>query len=414
MPITDIRTPVLLLRAVGHSGLGIVRSLGSLGVPVYSLEAQRVTPASYSRYSTGHFTWDIQGRSAEESIRFLINIARKLGRRALLFPTRDHAAIFIAENSAALQPWFDFPRQPVELVHRLCSKKAMHEMALSAGVPVPTSCLPQSRREAADFCASAQFPILVKAIDGDRMVARIGKRQFLVDTIDELLRIYDAIADPENIMLQEYIPGPEENCWIFQGYFDHNSACLAAYTGQKLRQCRAYGGDTCLGVSSDNAVIKNTVAPFLTAIGYRGLVDLCIRYDPRDGRYKVLDINPRIGANARIFVSETGLDQARIYYADMTGQTCSPEPVNQGRKWLVEDYDVVSCVRYGLDGNLGLREWVKSFSGVRELAYLSARDPMPVLARLTDDVREISNRLFRHRQPHRAPATHPEAAAEIS
>lgn len=415
MQISDTRTPVLLLRAVGHSGLGIVRSLGSMGVPVYSLEGQRVTPAACSRYSMGHFTWDLQGRPVEQSIRFLKEIARKLGRRILLIPTRDQAAIFIAENSAALEPWFDFPKQSALLVHNLCSKKAMYELARQGSVPVPFTCLPQSRREAATCAACAQFPVLLKAIDGDRMAACIGKRQFIVKTAGDLLRIYDAISDPENIMLQEYIPGAEENCWIFQGYFDRNSHCLAAFTGQKLRQCRAYGGDTCLGVCRENATIKETVVPFLTSIGYRGLVDLCIRYDARDGLYKVLDINPRIGANARIFVSETGLDLARIYYADMTGQSCPAESVREGRKWLVEDYDLVSSIRYGLDGNLSLREWISSFRGVRELAYLNARDPIPMFARLAEDARAVSDKLFRHAiSTARATAGRPERTAETS
>ena len=62
-------------------------------------------------------------------------------------------------------------------------------------------------------------------------------------------------ADP-NLMLQEYIPGGDDSIWMFNGYFDANSDCLAGFTGRKLRQTPPYTGVTSLGVCLPNDVVR--------------------------------------------------------------------------------------------------------------------------------------------------------------
>jgi len=60
----------------------------------------------------------------------------------------------------------------------------------------------------------------------------------------------------------------------------------------------------------------------------------------------------------------------------MTGQpvTASITPIR--RKWIVEDVDLVSAVRYYVDGKFTIRELIDSFRGIDEAAYL-ARDHSP-------------------------------------
>jgi D-aspartate ligase len=395
----DLSTPVVVLRGVAHGGLGITRSLGSWGVPVYTVESKRLTPAFYSRYSRGNFLWNLEEHRADESVSFLRSVADKLGRDALLFPTSDRAAIFLAENADALTPWFTFSRQAPELVKCLCSKREMYWRATRHGLPVPETRFPTTRAEIANFATMLNFPVVLKAIDGDRISKRLRRRMFIVHSSSELMRAYEQINDPQNVVLQDYIPGQEDNCWIFHAYFNHNSECVAAFTAKKLRQCPAYAGATSLAVSRKNAVVEATLIRFLQAIGYTGLVDIDIRYDARDGLYKVLDINPRIGANFRLFVSANGFDLARIYYLEMTGQCCDVESIREGRKWLVEDFDLVASLRYWVDGNLELRGWFMSLRDIDEYGYLNLKDPLPALARLVADVVSLARRSHLDRSP---------------
>ncbi len=72
-------------------------------------------------------------------------------------------------------------------------------------------------------------------------------------------------------------------------------------------------------------------------IGYRGALDIGFRYDRRDGRYKVNDVNPRVGSMFRVFVGSNGMDIVRALYLDLTNQPVISSSPKEGRKWIVED-----------------------------------------------------------------------------
>ena len=61
-------TPVVMLRSGHHGGLDIARSLGRLGVPVYSVDAARWEAAFSSRYCRGRFVLDIEGEMADRAV----------------------------------------------------------------------------------------------------------------------------------------------------------------------------------------------------------------------------------------------------------------------------------------------------------------------------------------------------------
>jgi len=394
MLIPDVSAPVVVLRSIGHCGLGITRSLGSLRIPVYVVESDPLTPAFFSRYTRGRYLWNLEEEEPEKTVSFLRSIGEDLGAGALLLPTSDRVAAFLAENWEALSSCFRFPRSSPEGVKSLSDKHAMSQLAGRLGVPVPETRFPATRVEVADLAAALKFPLILKAIVGRFTPSH--KRQFVVQNQDELFRIYDSLTNRQNLMVQEYISGPEDNCWIFHGYFNEKSECLARFTGKKVRQYPAYGGHTCLGICVRNTVVEEISIRFLRAIGYSGLVDIDVRYDARDGLYKLLDVNPRIGANSRLFVSPNGLDLARAYYLDMTGQSINFEPAVEGRKWAVEDYDFLSCLRYWSDGKLSLLEMLRSWRGIDEWGYLKSTDPLPAFAGLVCDAAKVGRGIKNH------------------
>src|SRR5690242_16614954 len=84
MMFEDVSTPVVVLVCHRQVGVGIVRSLGRVGVPVYAVDSERFSPALFSKYCSGKFIWDLHTAPAEESLRFLTEVSKKIGRRALL------------------------------------------------------------------------------------------------------------------------------------------------------------------------------------------------------------------------------------------------------------------------------------------------------------------------------------------
>jgi predicted ATP-grasp superfamily ATP-dependent carboligase len=132
----------------------------------------------------------------------------------------------------------------------------------------------------------------------------------------------------------------------------------------------------------------------MKAVGYRGILDIGYRFDARDGQYKVLDVNPRIGATFRLFVGMQGLDVVRALYLDLTGQEVPADTAREGRRWLVENLDVASSFAYRRERSLTLRDWVRSFRGVEETAYLAGDDLLPLVPMCTGGSSELVRRVY--------------------
>jgi D-aspartate ligase len=389
--ITDLRTadwstPAVVLKfdqnVLHHGSLGVIRSLGRLGVPVYGVHEGAWAPAASSRYLAGRFFWQPHPDDPQRTLSGLLDLASRIGRRALLYATDDAGAIFLAEHGGALREAFLFPAPPDDLPRRLAGKYSMFQLCRDLGVPTPQAMLAWSPGEAAGFAAQAGFPLIAKLTMPWRgAAANTGQRLRSTTIVRTPAELRDVCASADQagtgLMLQEYIPPAPGQDWFFHGYVDQAGRCAPAFTGVKDRSYPAYAGLTSLGRAVPNSRLAAQVSGMAAAIGFRGIADLDLRFDPRDAQYKLLDFNPRLGAQFRLFTTGTGVDVARAAYLDLTGQPVAAGEMTRGRRFLVENYDPLGAVGYWRRGELGLRSWVKSLRRVDEVAWLARDDLRP-------------------------------------
>jgi D-aspartate ligase len=387
MKIADTSVPVVVLslsRApLLHGAVGIARSLGRLGIPVHLVHDDRRMPADLSRYVRKSYTVGFNDTTSERLLDELVRIGRRIGGRPILVPIDDIGALFLVDHTQVFQKWFRFPELAPDLAHALASKRELYLLCKSAGIATPESVFPESREDVAAFADETRFPVVVKEIDPLLLHQRPEARSVVIArSRQDLFDVYDRVEvdDKPNLMLQEYIPGDAQSIWMFNGYCDVDSQCLMGLTGIKLRQCLPHTGPTSLGLCLSNPAVEQTTRRFLERIGYRGIVDLGYRYDARDGQYKLLDVNPRIGGTFRLFVAPNGMDVARALYLDLTGQPVPPSTTPDGRKWVVEQYDLLASRLYHREGELSLGQWVRSFRGVQEAAWFAMDDAAPFAA----------------------------------
>src|SRR4051812_13368508 len=82
-----------------YRALGVVRSLGRRGIPVWVLTNEHRV-ATASRYVCAHLNWP---RTNEEQLQHLLNLAERHSLDGwAIFPSDDEAAAFIAKHHAAL------------------------------------------------------------------------------------------------------------------------------------------------------------------------------------------------------------------------------------------------------------------------------------------------------------------------
>lgn len=382
-PAFDATTPIVVFGlsrgALHHGALGIARSAGRMRIPVYRVTRERFAPARLSRYSRGWVSipWD---SSDERILEALHTLAQKIGR-AILIAVDDAGSVFVDTHAAALEEEFLFPRQPAGLAQELSSKRGMYELCQKHHVPTPASQFPRSEADVLKLADQARFPTVVKCINaGDAPPA--SPRVAIAEDRDELLHAYRLMESPSgsNVMIQEYIPGTPESVWMFNGYFDERSDCRLGFTGKKIRQSPPYTGATTLGVCEANPTVQDDTVRLMKAVGYRGILDIGFRFDQRDGQYKLLDVNPRIGGTFRLFVGPDGLDVLRAMYLDLTGQQVTGTSLPEGRRWIVEPLDVLSSLTYHRRGDITVPGWVRSLRGVREAAWFARDDPLPFFA----------------------------------
>ena len=379
--IQNNAVPAVVLVSSQHGGVGIIRSLGKAGVPVYGVHQDRWEPSAQSRYLRGIRRWDFSTAQAAESVEFLLGLARQLGQRPVLIATSDITAVFLADNAESLAGDYLFATASAQVVRTFASKKETADLCRRLGIPTPETAMPGCRSDLSNFARSARYPVIVKGESGDFLVPQKGReRVAIVSSEQELLDIYDLNAqiEPPTLIVQEYIPGGDDTIWMFNGYFSGRSECLYGATGRKLRQFPVHRGHTSFGVCESNEIVAVQTIRLMEAVGYRGPLDIGYRFDARDGKYKLLDVNPRIGATFRLFAAENGLDIARAIYLDVTGQQIPPAQVCPGRKWIVESNDLVSGVNYLRERQLTLRGWLASLRGVQEGVWLSLDDLAPL------------------------------------
>jgi predicted ATP-grasp superfamily ATP-dependent carboligase len=404
----DRSVPALIVKIgpypLHHGGVGAIRTLGRLGIPVYAITEDSLTPAALSRYCRKAFVWPTTGAEDPETlVDGLLAIGGQIGRPTVPVPTDEEAAVLLAEHADRLSEWFLLPAVPPGLPGRLASKQGLYELCRENGVPTPASAFPSSAGELASFARQATFPLVAKNLEPwVRRTAPVVPGTTVFGSEQELLAAARDWGAHPSVILQEYIPRDQAQDWIVHMYCDDNSECLVEFTGIKLRSWPPHAGMTASAKTVANPALAQLAARFCQQIGFRGIGDLDWRLDLRDGQYKLVDFNPRAGAQFRLFETRAGVDVVRAMHLDLTGRRVPPSPQIEGRKMIVENIDLLAKVLSpgGLPPGLppdasssgrraGRRSW--HWWGMRpqadrrpptELAWLATDDPVPFMAML--------------------------------
>ncbi|WP_052434260.1 carboxylate--amine ligase [Streptacidiphilus melanogenes] len=383
-PALDRRTPALLVK-IGHypehhGGLGVVRTLGRAGVPVHAVVEHPLTPTSLSRYLTRRFVWPTSGlESPDALVESLRAIGRAIGRPCVPVPTDDEAAVLLAEHADELAEYFVLPPVPAGLPRQLASKADLYTLCRRHGVSTPRACSPTSLEELLDCGRRWGFPLVLKNREAWSRLSRPAVGGTTVVPDQAALRALMGSRAERPVFAQEYLPPQYCEDWITHLCCGPGGEPLVVFTGLKLRSWPPEAGVTTRACSLPNPELATMATDLCRKIGFSGVADLDWRLDRRDRQYKLVDFNPRTGAQFRLFETESGLDVVRALHMSLTGRT-PPD----GRQ-LVRDYAV---------GNLdsaSVAAWIWQHrklprnvrpSASTERAWIAPDDPAPALVEL--------------------------------
>jgi predicted ATP-grasp superfamily ATP-dependent carboligase len=253
---------------------------------------------------------------------------------APVFATHDEPLNAIARGAEKLGGRFLYPFPPWEVLARIQTKRGQLEAAQAAGIPIPRTAYPASAVEAPAAADELGYPVLVKPSSTEGFKRRFGRQAFRCDTAEEVERAF-ADAEQYEPMVQEVIPGGDEELYSLGSYLAADGEALGLFSGRKLRQTPPGVGTCRVGEAVWVEEVVQQGLTLLRALGFHGLSQVEFKRDPRDGSFKLMEINPRLWQWHGL-ASACGVDLPRIAYEDLTGER--PEPVSMNgrhRRWAI-------------------------------------------------------------------------------
>ncbi|MFD1932128.1 MULTISPECIES: ATP-grasp domain-containing protein [Nonomuraea] len=359
---------------------------------VHGLIEGRHAPVSRSKYLSRMYTWPRSGGVVET----LVAVAERIGRRAVLVVMDDAGAIAVAEHSAALRPYFLLPDQAPGLPRALADKAKLAALCTSLGIPHPETRTVTCEDDVSSAVGDLGLPLVAKWAQPWLLPREAGLRNTsLIHEPEQAVGLLGHKNDCD-LLLQRFVPGGPGSDWFFHGYYDHASTCLFSGTGRKERSYPPGAGLTTYGRALPNPAIENAANTMAAELGYRGVLDIDFRYDTADDLYYLLDFNPRLGAQFRLFGDGRGLDLVRAMHLHLSGKPSAAARGLYGRTFLVENYDVYPAFRLGRERTC--TGWLRAIYDADELAWLSADDFWPFVAMARQSIRRGFTRLARGRK----------------
>ena len=374
----DHSTPVVLTGS-GCNTLGVLRGLGRRGIPIVLLttKADRNGVVRYSRYAGKRL---ICPDPTEETqfISFLLDMGRQADRKRVIIPSGDIGVMALCKHATELKPYYLLPGPPFETVQKLVNKKIFYELLAEMSVPHPKTYFPQDLAELRSIGRSIDYPYVVKPALSKVFYREFRTKCFVVRSPQELNQAARRLSGKDlEVLIQEIIPG--EQIYMCGTYFNKSSGVVAACGCDKVRQFPVDFGCGTLCRSMWRPLPGNSAIRLLKAIGYHGFAEAEFKKDPRDGEYKLLEINARTTLQNRL-PAACGVDNEYLAYLEVTGQRI-PESVapNSEVVWVDDLRDLLSCLIHLKRGTLGIREIFRSLKGRRVHAVADWDDPLPFL-----------------------------------
>lgn len=364
---------VVLGGALGS--LGIARSLGRRGIPVYLLTNDHLL-AKFSRYVRCAPAWPkLLTQSAEAE--YLIDLADRYDLKGwALFPGGDPEAEMIARNHARLAGTFRLTSAPWSLLRWAYDKRLIYRRAAELGIDQPPSYNPRTLDEVASL--DCRFPVVLKpAIKGTGSALEAAKA-WRVESRAELLARYRQACrqmDCEAILTQEIVPASGDAQCSY-GALWADGRPLASVTARCLRQFPIDFGCATYVRTVEEPEVREISTRFLQGIGYTGLVEIEFKRDPRDGRYKMLDVNPRTWAWHSLS-RRVGIDFPYLAWLQASGAPVPPAHARAGVAWIHMARDIIAALLEIRRGRLSLAEYVRSLRGPLEFAAFAPDDLFP-------------------------------------
>ena len=360
--------------------LGIIRSLGKKKIPLFVLSPMSKPVCSFSKYYHGtlcpHPKYD-----EKKYIDFLLEFGEKLNTKGVLLPVGDMEVSVILRNKTKLEKYYKFYSSDFDLVEKFLNKRLFYETIEKHGIPRPKTYILNNESDAEEISKRIDYPCILKPVYSDYFRSDFRIKLFKVDSKEDLIKKYKTAAERgHEVVAQEIIPGGVRYHYGCDAYYDKKQQPNGVFMYRRIREWPHSFGNGCVIESVQVPELEEITTELVKKVGYHGVIDAEFKKDPRDNKFKIIEINPRCWMQ-NSFPTRCGINFPYMAYMDAIGKDFEKQVYN-GRhvKWLYMPEDILSSLRSIRKKELSINDWIKSFKGERECAIFSWDDPLPFFA----------------------------------
>jgi len=364
--------------AVVLGGINVVRSAGLGGIPVIVATSDPSEPALASRYcSMGVMMPPLA--EADAATTALERVAERCGTQLPLLFGNDDALRFVYARRERLGKHFLMLLNDPGVASALIDKDAFARFALERGLPAP-------RTFAWQELAQVAAPVLIKPKvkfdwDSSPVLAHLlgGAGKAIVRPTGAAAIADEVIARfREQLLFQEYIPGGDEALWCFDGVADENGVLIASYVGRKIRSYPPRTGDASYIELVHDTAAAEAGRRVSERAGLKGIFNIDLKRDPRDGRFRVLEINARYNFWLHLGAAN-GLNLTRVMVDYLVARKHpSSSRYSTTYRWLDPGLDFAAYRCMSRSRELGFARWAASILFARKIySVFSWSDPGP-------------------------------------
>jgi D-aspartate ligase len=363
-------------------GLGVLRTFGEKKIPIVLIDHEHCI-SKYSRYCKTFYR-SPSPYAEEEYTEFLLKLCRRLGLEGwVVFPNSDQIVRVLSKNRETLKDFFRIPVPDWNVIRHVYIKENTYRFAEKHQIPVPRTFYARSLEEM--IGQDLPYPIVLKPSIRDNFYSKVKIKAFLVKDRNQLIETYkrvSAVIEPAEILVQEFLAGGPKNLFSFCPFFKQGRVVAGIMARRSRQHPMNFGHATTFAELVDIPQLRMTAEKFLSLIGYYGLAEVEFMMDPREGTYKLIEVNPRVwGWHALAIYA--GVDLPYMLYMDMLGEPIEPPDSVKNVRWMRFTTDIPTVALEVAKGRMTVREYLGTVrSGTRD-AVFSIRDPLPFLAELT-------------------------------
>ena len=255
----------------------------------------------------------------------MVMIGKEYGEKyekLILLSCAEWYTDLIVNNVDLLKQYFILPFMNKKLKNSLENKESFYDICDKYDLDYPDTYIVTYKNKD-NIKLPFDFPVALKpasSTDYSKVDFAGKEKSYKINSMDELLNTINTIYSSSyrsNLIVQDFIPGNDDTMWVMNCYSDKNGKVKMMCLGHCiLEEHTPYGiGNYKALISEGNKNLYKKIKDFLEKISYVGFSNFDLKYDYRDKKYKLFEINIRQGRSS-FFTTAAGCNLARYLVDD--------------------------------------------------------------------------------------------------